>query len=106
MGGIIGAIQASAVDPIQDERSLASQLANNIMVQVYGKKTVDSSKARSQQKFATANYPVTYESEAQRLKCGRIRTQNELETEQAVEQDEEPLLTKLPEFCSKYPAES
>lgn len=106
LGGIIGAIHASTVDPIQDERSLKTQLANKIMVQIYGKEAVDRTASRTPQKKATANYPVSYQAEAERLKCRRVEAQNELEKDRAEEQQEDPLLTKMPEYCSKYPKES
>lgn len=106
LGGIIGAIHASIVDPIQDERSLTSQLADKIMVQIYGKEVVERTSSRSQDKYATANYPVSYKAEAERLKCGRIATQNEMEEDRAEEEEEEPMLTEIPEFCSKYPKAS
>ena len=106
LGGIIGAIHAATVDPIEDERSLTTQLAEKIMLQVYGKETIERTKARVPDKRATANYPVSYQAEAERLKCRRIEIQNESEKDCAEEQEEDPLLTKVPEFCSKYPKES
>ena len=76
------------------------------MLQVYGKETIERTKARVPDKRATANYPVSYQAEAERLKCRRIEIQNESEKDCAEEQEEDPLLTKVPEFCSKYPKES
>lgn len=106
LGGIIGAIQASTVDPIEDERSLTTQLAENIMIQVYGKEVVERTQGRSSEKRATANYPVTYQAEAERLKCRRVEIENDMEKDRAEEQQEDPLLRKMPDFCSKYPKES
>jgi hypothetical protein len=106
LGGIISAIQASTVDPIQDERSFTTQLANKIMVQIYGREAVDRTASKEPQKQATADYPVSYQAEAERLKCRRIETQNEMEKDLAKEQQEDPLMTKMPDFCSKYPKES
>jgi hypothetical protein len=57
-------------------------------------------------KRSTANYPVSYQAEAERLKCRRIEIQNESEKDRAEEDEEDPSLTKVPKFCSKYPKES
>jgi len=103
-GGIIGAIAASTVDPISDEKLLGTKLAENIMKQVYGEEAFKKDGTSSQSKFAAANYPVTYEEEARRLKCLNLESLNEREKERAEDQDEglDPDLLPIPEHCAPY----
>lgn len=102
-GGIIGAIAAASTDPISDERSLTSQLAENILKQVYGDDAAKKAVGREPSQKAVANYPVSYQEERQRFDCAEIRMVNETAKSEAEVQDQEPVLRKVPDYCDKYP---
>lgn len=106
MGGIIGAIQAGTTDPIADERSLTSKLAEAIMKQVYGDEAVKRAATRTASRRTTANYPVSYEEESQRYECARIRVENERAVNEAEAEHEDPRLKELPSYCDAHPATS
>lgn len=101
-GGLIGALSAALTDPVNDERSLVDQLSVAIVRQVYGSEFLKSVENRKASKETTANYPVSYESERQRIKCRDIITSNELERENAELDNQEPLLRTVPAYCAQY----
>lgn len=74
------------------------------MKQVYGEEAFKKDGNSTQSKFATANYPVTYEEEATRFKCLNLEALNEREKECAQDQEEglDPDLLRIPEHGKPY----
>ena len=105
-GGIIGALAASMVDPIEDERRLATQLAEKIVLQVYGDEAAKRVENRTPTRQAEPDYPVSYAEESKRLECRDIRIQNTMDDETANEQGQEPTPRTLPDYCGRFPAET
>jgi len=103
-GGLIGAIAAASVDAVDDERALASQLAENILRQVYGDKHADSVEGRVPTKTATANYPVSYAEEKDRMKCLRLMHEYETAKLEAKNEDryQDGPIKPVPARCAKY----
>lgn len=65
-----------------------------------------AAKNRTALKKATATYPVAYESERKRIRRRNIHIHNELERDNSEFNGEEPLPTRAPAFCDKYPKET
>lgn len=105
-GGILGAIAAAMVDPIEDERRLATQLSQKILKRVYGEEAAKLAAVRTPKQQSVANYPVSYAEESKRLECRNIRIQNELDKQTADEEGQDPLLRTLPNYCDRFPAET
>lgn len=106
-GGILGAIAASLVDPVEDEQRLATQLAENIVKKVYGDEAAKRAVGRTPTKTATADYPISYAEESKRIECKSIRIQNAQDVEEASETGEAPFgLRTVPDYCARFPAET
>ncbi|MGO1119778.1 hypothetical protein ACTL6U_13775 [Rhodovibrionaceae bacterium A322] len=71
-GGIIGALATADLDPIVEERLLATKLAESTMIELYGSEYVKQNSWRSQGKVAKANYPVTVEEAKLHLECKNL----------------------------------
>lgn len=105
-GGLLGAAAAAAINPYEEEKSLASLLAEQIIRKIYGDLAMQRTQTRTATKSATANYPISYEAGSQRFKCRRIEAENDVEREHAEEKGDEPYLKRVPAYCSKYPKAS
>lgn len=105
-GGILGAIAASMVDPIEDERRLVTQLSERILKRVYGDEAAKRAENQTATRQAKANYPVSYADESKRLECRNIRIQNELDKDTAEEEGQDAMLRPLPGYCDRFPAET
>lgn len=98
--GLIGLAESWGVDSIEDERLLATQLAENIMVQIYGEDAAINVVARAPRKKVVANYPFTDKEEQLRLECDYIRVGNEAILADAKEAgDDNPQVQAYPPAC-------
>jgi len=77
VGGLVGMIAARSFDPIEDERALASELAQAIMVRIYGEARAEEAAGREPSQKAVAQYPASYEEEADRIACQRMRARGD-----------------------------
>jgi len=77
VGGLVGLIAARNFDPIEDERALASELAQAIMVKIYGAERAEQAAGRAPSQEAIARYPASYAEEADRIACERMRARGD-----------------------------
>ncbi len=100
LSGIIGALAATNVDPIQEEQHLSGMLAEEVMKRIYGADYAETVASRISAKSVSPKYPMSYEKARRKLKCDQIRRDIENEKLEAEERGEPPdELMKLPADC-------
>ena len=76
-GGVLGALQSAGVNPIEEEQTLTSKLAEQIMKRIYGEEWANRVASRTPSKRAVANYPMSYAEASKKFECDAIRSQIE-----------------------------
>jgi hypothetical protein len=103
MSGIIGAIAAASVDPIEEEQKLASLLADNTMKLIYGEEYAKQVAERVPSREAEPNYPMSYDDARKKLRCEAIERQNaQADSGVHAKDGDPPILEELPDYCSAY----
>jgi hypothetical protein len=82
LGGIIGAFQSAGVNPIEEEQTLTSKLAEDIMRRIYGEDWAKRVANRTARKRATPNFPMSYAEASKKFECDQARKQIELEKQE------------------------
>lgn len=97
LNGVSGAIISVAQDPINVEQALASELAEQIMQDVYGSAMAKQARERTPGRTVVANYPRSYDDLRIEYRCNTVADTTTINDDHAANPKFEKI--KLPPEC-------